>query len=126
MYATHAGFCSECEARTTPEPTSATSVNLVGTSFVGAWDRCPRCGSIESLKVATLLVPVAALGRYRMIRFDRGGGSALLLIRRVPGPAMTRALWIRLGMLMALAVGIWGAFIAAIVLGRQLRSCPFG
>lgn len=93
------------------------SMNAMGTSLVGSWNRCKDCGSVESLKVATVLVPILPIARYRVLRFGRPGGGGRMISRLIPGPAMTGSQWLRLGGLVLAAVLFWAVFIFAVVQG---------
>jgi len=119
-YARHPGFCAACLAQTTEESAGAHSINLVGTTFFGSWNRCATCGSTESIKAVMILVPVFPLARYRLIRFPTTlGAHALLHSRRIPGPAMTRQIWVSLAWATLVAIGLWAAFIGAIVYSSE-------
>ena len=91
-------------------------MNMVGTTFVGGWARCATCDSEEVLKVVVVLVPILPVARFRVIRFGRADGR--ILSRRVPGPAMSRQLWVRLVGALEVAVLFWAVFIGAVVLGK--------
>ncbi len=109
------GFCAQCQASTLDESAGATSVNLVGTSFFGSWNRCATCGSVESLKLWIAVVPLLPIARYRLLRFSRGVGDELVLSRRIPGRALTRQILVSVGRMGLIAVGVWAVIIAGLV-----------
>ncbi len=117
--ASHPGFCARCLRATLDESAGALSRNLVGTAFFGSWNRCPACGSVEALKVMMAILPIYPIARYRLIRFSRGTGDALVLSRRIPGRALTGQILATLGWMALIAVGAWAAFIAWLVTSHR-------
>lgn len=115
--ATHPGFCRVCLEATEPENADVSSVDQMGTKLIGSWDRCKVCDSVESLEVVVFLVPILPVARFRVIRFGREGSGAPMLTRRIPGPAMTGAMWQRLALLGVVAVLFWAVFIYAVTQG---------
>jgi hypothetical protein len=110
----HPGFCASCLACTSDEGEGAHNINMVGTALLGGWAPCATCGSEEVLKAVVVLVPIIPVARFRVIRFGRSDGR--ILSRRVPGPAMSRQLWMRLVFGLVVAVAFWAIFIGVIVL----------
>lgn len=62
-------FCPKCIGETTDESAGGLSqVNGVGTTFIGASDKCPTCGSVVCRKVVTAVwLPVLPQSRYRVL-----------------------------------------------------------
>lgn len=115
--ATHPGFCRTCLDATEPERADVKSVEEMGTKLIGSWNRCKVCDSVESLEVVVVLVPILPVARFRVIRFGREDSGSPMLTRRIPGPAMTGAMWQRLFVLVLVAVLFWSAFIYALLQG---------
>ncbi|MDP1822264.1 MAG: hypothetical protein Q8L48_03450 [Archangium sp.] len=115
--ATHPGFCRACMDATEAEGAVVSSVDQMGTKLIGSWNRCKVCDSVESLEVVVFLVPILPVARFRVIRFGREGSDAAMLTRRIPGPAMTGAMWQRLAVLVVIAVLFWAVFIYVVAQG---------
>lgn len=115
--AAHPGFCRACLDATEPERADVRSADEVGTKLIGSWNRCKVCDSVECLEVVVVLVPILPVARFRVIRFGREASGAPTLTRRIPGPAMTGAMWQRLFVLVLVAVLVWAAFIYALLQG---------
>ena len=80
-------FCKACTASSVPwrTPDTTTGLNGRGTRFYGHSDVCLDCGSsVRTLFTTFLLVPIARLGRYRIIK--TGGRS--FVGRKVPDEPM--------------------------------------
>lgn len=66
-----AGFCYDCWSQTTDEsPGDGFTANLIGVAVTGNDDPCSVCRSTIKTKHFWVFVPLAPLGRYRVIRLD--------------------------------------------------------
>src|SRR5437867_3750167 len=62
------GFCYQCWATTMDEsPGSILTVYLIGTRLLGKDDPCPTCKSFVRTKCFCIVLPLIALGRYRVV-----------------------------------------------------------
>jgi len=65
----HVGFCYQCWTMTTDEPLGAVSPGwkLFGVGLANETAPCPACGSVTLTKTLFVVVPIARLGRYRVL-----------------------------------------------------------
>jgi hypothetical protein len=73
----YVGFCHPCWAATTDEMLGPASSGwrLVGVGLTSFGDPCKVCGSVTATKAFFVVVPVAQLGRYRVLLDQRRYGD---------------------------------------------------